>query len=78
MEYELNFKHIFNVHIKDRKRNGPTVPLGEGDVNWVEVEEVLSQYHNLIILQCARISGKAEVETIKKYIDFLKTSKILV
>lgn len=78
MEYEMNFKHIMNVHIKDRIRNGPTVPLGEGDVNWVEVKEVLSQYSNLIILQCARISGKAEVETIKKYIKFLKNSKIVV
>jgi L-ribulose-5-phosphate 3-epimerase len=78
MEYELNFSHIFNIHIKDRVRNGPTVPLGEGDVNWMEVTEVLKYYYGLKILQCARISGLTEVNTIKKYINFLQTNKILV
>ncbi len=77
LEYELNSSHIFNIHIKDRVRNGPTVPLGEGDVNWTEVTEILKNYHGLKILQCARISALTEVETIKKYINFLQSNKIL-
>lgn len=76
IECKLNFDRILNVHIKDRVRNGPTVPLGKGDVNWAEVREVLEPYEKLMILQCARIPKKNEVETIKGYISFLQNYKI--
>lgn len=65
-------KRLFNVHIKDRLKNGKTVPLGEGSVDFYAVEKVLRDYKYLgnMILQAARQKSQDEIETILKYIKF--------
>lgn len=47
---------IDNVHVKDRKRGGSTVPLGTGDANFPAVFQTLAQigYSGSFILQTAR------------------------
>jgi L-ribulose-5-phosphate 3-epimerase len=70
-DLKLNAKSILNIHLKDRPRNGPTVPLGEGSVNWNDVRILVENYKGLIILQCARDNRKSELKTIQDYINFL-------
>lgn len=71
-------KHwIVNVHIKDRKKNGPTVPLGTGDVNFDTFFSTLDkiQYDGDLIIQGARedLNGKnIEPETTcSNYLKFV-------
>lgn len=60
---------INNVHIKDRMKNGNTVPLGNGDADIPLVLNKLIQngYKGGWILQAAR--GNEEVETVRGYKD---------
>lgn len=57
-EEELNVygSKISVVHIKDRKKGGPSVKLGTGDVNFELVFKKLKEmkYDGLFTLQCAR------------------------
>ena len=48
-------KHLYGVHIKDRKLNGPSVPLGRGDVNFSEFFTALAEtrYPGPLVLQTA-------------------------
>ena len=66
------FKYVKNIHIKDRKLNGPTVPLGKGDVNFTFFFKSMKKinYKGNFILQTAR--GKNDINEIKKNIIFLK------
>jgi L-ribulose-5-phosphate 3-epimerase len=71
---------IVNVHIKDRKRYGGTVPLGEGatrfDIVFSELKK--ADYQGDFILQAARqdVSScnrrKSPEDTINNYIDFVR------
>jgi hexulose-6-phosphate isomerase len=68
-EFEFNAERIRNVHIKDRLRRGPSVPLGTGDVDWPTVAIVLKRFYSgSLILQAAR--GEDDVQTIKDYLVF--------
>lgn len=63
---------IDNVHIKDRKLGGGTVPLGEGNADFDAVFETLgtAHYRGSFILQAAR--GGDEVEVAQKYLAFVR------
>ena len=55
-EIENYSSQIINVHVKDRRINGPTVPLGKGDTN---VEYIINKlyscgYKGSFTLQLAR------------------------
>lgn len=78
LEFETMGKWIKNIHIKDRIKNGNTVPLGDGDANFELFFSLLSKikYSNDLIIQGARedltnpnISPEL---TCKKYFDFVK------
>jgi hexulose-6-phosphate isomerase len=55
-EFASYGERVGSVHIKDRKRNGGTVPLGEGDTDFVAVFECLRQtgFSGDFTLQVAR------------------------
>jgi len=55
-EFDSYCEYILNVHIKDRKLHGTTVPLGAGSANFLEVFRCLSKmkYDGNYILQTAR------------------------
>ncbi len=69
---ELNaYGHkILNVHVKDRKLNGTTVPLGSGDANiklvFSKLREI--QYPGGITMQAAR--GENDVLTAKEQLSY--------
>ncbi len=67
-EFSAYGKWINNVHIKDRRRGGGTVPLGQGDTDVPRVLRLLAQfkYEGDFILQVAR--GPDEIETVRGYI----------
>ena len=68
-EIGLYGKRIINVHIKDRKLGGTTVPLGEGnaDIERVFKELVKAQYSGNYILQTARAADNDHAGVLKKY-----------
>jgi hexulose-6-phosphate isomerase len=71
-EIRLCRDRIFNVHIKDRKLGGKTVPLGEGCVDFSEVDYELKEvgYKGNKILQAARIIENHEVIDLSGYVGF--------
>jgi hexulose-6-phosphate isomerase len=60
---------IINVHVKDRKLNGATVPLGEGDADFLEIFRLLQEekYQGNLILQTARSKEGKDTEVLVKY-----------
>ena len=62
-------KWINNIHIKDRKRGGGTVPLGTGSADIPRVLRLLQNlpYSGAFILQAAR--GSEESETARGYLE---------
>lgn len=66
-------KYIKNIHIKDRKLHGSTVPFGEGDVDFDLFFLTLKNidYKGELILQGARIENEAPEMTCAKYRDFV-------
>jgi hexulose-6-phosphate isomerase len=74
--HELNIckGRIFNIHIKYRILNGPTVPLGSGTVQFDEIAAtlLLHNYSGNMILQAARIFDQDEVEQVSAYINFCR------
>jgi hexulose-6-phosphate isomerase len=73
-EFSSYGKYIENIHIKDRKLNGFSVPLGQGDVNFSEFFKILKKYKydNLLILQTARSNKNRDFNEIKRNLTFLK------
>jgi len=73
VEFESYGRWITDVHIKDRRYGGTTVPLGDGDVDFPQVFSLLQQmnYNGIFILQTARKQAGRELETIKGYLDFI-------
>ena len=69
-------KWIQNVHVKDRKINDATVPLGTGDTNFEEFFSMLAkiQYSGDLIIQGARQSeiNFKPIETCQIYHKFVK------
>ena len=69
---EIRFygKQILNVHIKDRKLYGSTVPLGYGNTNFNKIFQELNKisYRGNFILQTARaIDGDHQSVLLKYY-----------
>ena len=65
---------ILNVHLKDRKIGGPTMPLGYGDTNIQAIIKMLkkSEYKGKYTLQFAR-NFEDDFKTIKNYLHTLNT-----
>jgi len=68
-EFEAYGSRITNVHVKDRKLNGPTIPLGEGDADFHRIFGLLHQvnYQGNFILQTARSEEGKDAEVLVKY-----------
>lgn len=60
---------ILNVHVKDRVRNGTTVPLGKGDADFPAVFSALGKidYAGRFVLQAARAEDGDHVAAIQNY-----------
>ena len=74
-EFEEISKYFANIHIKDRKLHGNTVPLGEGDVDFELFFRELSKidYNGELIIQGARQDSKEDyVTTCKNYLKIVK------
>jgi len=63
---------IYNVHIKDRKFQGTTVPLTTGDTQFAKVFKGLkvAGFQGRFILQTARAQDDQHQAVLKKYRDF--------
>ena len=72
-EISLYGKYIDNVHIKDRIYNGATVPLGEGNVDFLSVVKKLKRikYKGNFILQTARSKKNQHTQVVKEYRNFI-------
>lgn len=77
-------KHLCGIHIKDRKRNGPSVLLGQGDVNFSECFTALAEarYTGLLILQTAfgddfLSIAKTHLSFVRQHIDYGMVSETL-
>jgi len=66
-------KYIKNIHIKDRKLNGSTVPFGDGDVDFDLFFSTLKDinYNGDLILQGARIEKESPKDVCVKYRNFI-------
>jgi len=80
MGYDINdekiyFNKVYNIHIKDRIYNGPTVKLGHGDCNFQKLFKILKKinYKKNLILQTAKTLKNREVEEILDNIKFVKS-----
>lgn len=60
---------IINVHVKDRKLSGNTVPLSEGDADFPRIFRLLHEenYRGNLILQTARSKEGRDAEVLVKY-----------
>ena len=78
-EFKSYSKYIFNIHIKDRKVFGTTVPLGTGNANFKKFFKELKKinYKGNLILQTARSSSNNHSKDLKKYKSFLEKFMIL-
>lgn len=63
-EFAAYGQWIGSVHIKDRRRGGGTVPLGEGDTNFKLLRELLLQidYQGDFVMEAARGEPGREIE----------------
>lgn len=70
-EIDMYGHRIDNVHIKDRILNGKTVPLGEGNANFIKVFASLKKknYAGNFILQTARAEDDDHAGVLRKYKD---------
>ena len=74
-ELKILQKWIRNIHIKDRKYFGTTVPLGTGDTDFDSIFSILQEidYHDDLIIQGSRIPEKthSSYETCFTYLRFV-------
>ncbi len=68
-EFKAYGARIINVHVKDRKLNGTTVPLGEGDADFPRIFHLLQEenYKGNLILQTARSEEGRDAEVLVEY-----------
>lgn len=68
-EFNAYGSRIINVHVKDRKLNGTTVPLGEGDADFLGIFRLLHEenYEGNLILQTARSKEGKDTEVLVRY-----------
>lgn len=62
-----------SVHIKDRLINGPTVPLGEGSVDFSKVFKILNEikFSGPISFQAYRNKNSNNIELLSSYLMFI-------
>jgi len=67
-EFKAYGARIINVHVKDRKLNGSTVPLSEGDADFPRIFRLLHEenYQGILILQTARSKEGRDAEVLVK------------
>ncbi len=70
-EMEAYGEFVQTVHLKDKSLNSPTMPLGAGDVDFIQLFTQLNllRHSGPIVLQAARGSC-SDRETICRYIEF--------
>jgi hexulose-6-phosphate isomerase len=68
-EFKAYGSRIINVHIKDRKFGGASIPVGEGDADFSKVFHLLNEidYNGNLILQTARSTEGKHEEVLVKY-----------
>lgn len=68
-EFKAYGTRIINVHVKDRKLSGNTVPLSEGDADFPRIFRLLHEvnYRGNLILQTARSKEGRDAEVLVKY-----------
>jgi len=73
-EFKLIGDRILNVHVKDRVRNGTTVPLGQGNADFKAVYSCLKVhgYDSNYILQTARAADDQHLEVLLEYKKFVQ------
>ena len=73
-EFDAIGDRILNVHIKDRPLEGPTVPLGEGDVDFPVVFSLLKakDYDSNYILQTARADDEEHIQVLSTYKNYIQ------
>lgn len=78
-EFDYYNEYIKNIHIKDRKYRGPTVPLGRGDVDFKLLIKQFEKYdYNYdFTFQVSRARNHKHIERIKDSITFLKKVKFI-
>jgi len=71
-EIDAYGSRILNVHVKDRKLGGTTVPLGTGNANIKFVFQKLQEknYTGGITMQAAR--GENDIETAKEQLEYVR------
>lgn len=71
-EFSSYANRIINIHVKDRKIGGGTVPLGEGDADFDLVFNLLksNSYEGNYILQTARDENGDHAEALSRYLEF--------
>jgi sugar phosphate isomerase/epimerase len=68
-EFDILGSLIQHVHVKDRIFRGTTVPLGSGDVDWVDTAGSMKlNYKGIRILQTARKTDN--IQAIREYLRF--------
>jgi hexulose-6-phosphate isomerase len=72
-EFDAYGARVGSVHIKDRLRDGSTVPLGSGNVDFPAFFDALerTRYRGLITLQVARGEDGREIELARSNRDFV-------
>jgi L-ribulose-5-phosphate 3-epimerase len=70
-EFAAYGQRICNVHVKDRRRGGTTVPLGSGDAEFDKVFAALGRvgYAGSCILQTARAADNDHAQALCRYRD---------
>jgi hexulose-6-phosphate isomerase len=65
-------ERIINVHVKDRIRNGSTVPLGKGDADFLKVINQLTKvkYSGNFIMQTARAAEGDHAAELNRNIEY--------
>ena len=66
-------KYLGSVHVKDRRVNGPSVPLGNGNVNFNEVFQTLIHinFNGPISFQVYRNKNSNNIEILKQGVSFI-------
>lgn len=72
-EFAQYGRRVTNVHVKDRPRGGSTVPLGEGDADFLAVFRALADigYSGNLILQTARDIDADHYGALVRYREFI-------
>ncbi len=72
-EFALYGDRIGSIHIKDGRRGVGTVPLGEGDTDFIKIFKALNADSKLLpyLFQAARGENNSEVKLIREYLGFV-------